>query len=387
MIRGPSGNYDRMIIGGETVEAFVPLPLPPSPKLDLEGPLQQLLESAVHALGRLDSITLLLPDEALFLYAYVRKEAVLSSQIEGTQSSLSDLLLFELEDVPGVSEDDVHEVSNYVVAMEHGLERLKSGFPLSNRLIRETHGILLSQDRGSTKSPGEFRRSQNWIGGTRPGNAVYVPPPHTVLQDCMADFERFLHRNDDGLPVLLRAGLAHVQFETIHPFLDGNGRVGRLLITLLLCQAGVLHQPMLYLSLYFKQYRSEYYELLNNVRLTGNWEAWLTFFLEGVKLTAEGAVSTVERLNTMFRQDRNRIEEVAGRKAGSALRVHEALKSQMLLSLRAARFITSLSFHATASAMSLLVSLGIAREITGKQRNRLYVYDEYLSILNEGTEV
>lgn len=387
MERGPSGNYDRMIIGGETVEAFVPLPLPPSPKLDLEGPLQQLLESAVHALGRLDSITLLLPDEALFLYAYVRKEAVLSSQIEGTQSSLSDLLLFELEDAPGVPEDDVHEVSNYVAAMEHGLERLKNGFPLSNRLIRETHGILLSQGRGSTKSPGEFRRSQNWIGGTRPGNAVYVPPPHTVLQECMADFERFLHSNDDGLPVLLRAGLAHVQFETIHPFLDGNGRVGRLLITLLLCQAGVLHQPMLYLSLFFKQYRSEYYELLNNVRLTGNWEAWLTFFLEGVKLTAEGAVATVERLNTMFRQDRNRIEEVAGRKAGSALRVHEALKSQMLLSLRAARLITSLSFHATASAMSLLVSLGIAREITGKQRNRLYVYDDYLSILNEGTEV
>lgn len=387
MERGPSGNYDRMVIGGEPVEAFVPLPLPPSPKLDLEGPLQQLLESAVHALGRLDSITLLLPDEALFLYAYVRKEAVLSSQIEGTQSSLSDLLLFELEDAPGVPEEDVHEVSNYVAAMEHGLERLKNGFPLSNRLIRETHGILLSQGRGSTQSPGEFRRSQNWIGGTRPGNAVYVPPPHTVLQECMADFERFLHSNDDGLPVLLRAGLAHVQFETIHPFLDGNGRVGRLLITLLLCQAGVLHQPMLYLSLYFKQYRSEYYELLNNVRLTGNWEAWLTFFLEGVKLTAEGAVATVERLNSMFRQDRNRIEEVAGRKAGSALRVHEALKSQMLLSLRAARLITSLSFHATASAMSLLVSLGIAREITGKQRNRLYVYDHYLSILNEGTEV
>ena len=387
MERGPSGNYDRMIIGGETVEAFVPLPLPPSPKLDLEGPLQQLLESAILAIGRLDSITTLLPDEELFLYAYVRKEAVLSSQIEGTQSSLSDLLLFELEDAHGTPNIDVYEVSSYIAAMEYGLKRLKDDFPLSNRLIREVHKILLSHGRGSSKSPGEFRRSQNWIGGTRPGNAAYVPPPHTVLQDCMADFERFLHRNDDGLPVLLRAGLAHVQFETIHPFLDGNGRVGRLLITLLLCQAGVLHQPMLYLSLYFKQYRSEYYELLNNIRLTGNWEAWLTFFLEGVKSTADGAVATVERLNVMFIHDRNRIEAVAGRKTGSVLRVHEALKSQMILSLRAARLVTSLSFNTTASAMNLLVSLGIAREITGKHRNRLYVYDEYLSVLNEGTEV
>lgn len=386
MVRGPSGNYERMTIGGETIQAFVPLPLPPNPRLDLEGPLQQLLESAVLALGRLDSITTLLPDEELFLYAYVRKEAVLSSQIEGTQSSLSDLLLFELEDAPGAPNADVHEVSNYVAAMEHGLKRLKDDFPLSNRLIREVHEILLSHGRGSSKSPGEFRRSQNWIGGTRPGNAVYVPPPHTVLQDCMADFERFLHRDADGLPVLLRAGLAHVQFETIHPFIDGNGRVGRLLITLLLCHAGILHQPMLYLSLYFKQYRSEYYEMLNNVRLTGNWEAWLTFFLEGVRLTADGAVVTVERLNVMFRRDRNRIEEVAGRKAGSAIRVHEALKSQMLLSLPATRLETGLSFQATASAMALLVSLGIAREITGKRRNRLYVYDKYLSILNEGTE-
>jgi len=387
MERGLTGTYDLLNIEGDTVKAFVPLPLPPKPGLDLDGPLQQLLESAVHALGRLDSITLLLPDEALFLYAYVRKEAVLSSQIEGTQSSLSDLLLFELEDVPGVPEDDVHEVSNYVAAMEHGLERLKSGFPLSNRLIRETHGILLSQGRGSTKSPGEFRRSQNWIGGSRPGNAIYVPPPHTVVQDCMASLERFLHAEDDGLPVLLRAGLAHVQFETIHPFLDGNGRVGRLLITMLLCHAGILHQPMLYLSLYFKQHRNEYYELLNNVRLTGNWEAWLTFFLEGVKRTADSAVGTVEQLNNTFKRDRSRIEGVAGRRVGSALRIHEVLKSHLLLSLAAACKETGLSFQAAASTMDLLVRLGIAREITGKRRNRLYVYDEYLSILNEGTEV
>ena len=385
MERGLTGTYDHLTIGGETVKAFVPTPLPPKPGLNLNGTLQQLLESAVHALGRLDSITMLLPDEALFQYAYVRKEAVLSLQIEGTQSSLSDLLLFELENVPGIPTDDVHEVSNYVAAMEHGLDRLKNGFPLSNRLIREIHGILLSQGRGDTKSPGEFRRSQNWIGGSRPGNAIYVPPPHTVVQDCMAAFERFLHTEDDGLPVLLRAGLTHVQFETIHPFLDGNGRVGRLLITMLLCHAKILHQPMLYLSLYFKQNRTEYYALLNDVRLTGTWESWLTFFLEGVKLTADGAVDTVKQLNNMFRNDRNRIEEVADRRVGSALRVHEALKSHLLLSLAATREETGLSFQTTDSTMDLLVRMGIAREITGKRRNRRYVYDRYLTILNEGT--
>ena len=263
-------------------------------------------------LGRLDGVSTLLPDEALFLYAYVRKEAVLSSQIEGTQSSLSDLLLFELEEATGVPLDDVREVSNYVAALEHGLPRLRENFPLSNRLIREIHGVLLSSGRGRNKTPGEFRRSQNWIGGSRPGNASFVPPPHTTVPDCMTAFERFLHAKDDGLPVLLRAGLAHLQFETIHPFLDGNGRVGRLLITLLLCHAGLLRQPLLYLSLYFKQHRSDYYDLLNHVRRTGDWEAWLAFFLEGVKQTAEGAVSTAKRLSRMFQDDRKRIQAAGG---------------------------------------------------------------------------
>ena len=250
--------------------------------------------------------------EALFLYAYVRKEAVLSSQIEGTRSSLSDLLLFELEEAPGVPLDDVREVSNYVAALHYGLSRLRENFPLSNRLLRETHGVLLSRGRGSDQLPGEFRRSQNWIGGSRPGNAAFVPPPHTAVPDCMAALERFLHAEDDGLSVLLRSGLAHVQFETIHPFLDGNGRVGRLLITLLLCQAGLLRQPLLYLSLYFKQHRGVYYDLLNHVRRSGDWEAWLAFFLEGVKLTAEGAVSTAQRLSRMFQDDRNRIQAAGG---------------------------------------------------------------------------
>jgi Fic family protein len=265
MKRGETGRYEVITAGGESVRAFVPAALPPVPPLALDGPLQQALEAAVLALGRLDGVSTLLPDKSLFLYAYVRKEAVLSSQIEGTQSSLSDLLLFELDEAPGVPLDDVVEVSNYVAALEHGLARLREGFPLSNRLIREIHGVLLSRGRGSGKDPGEFRRSQNWIGGSRPGNATFVPPPHTAVPDCMAALERFLHAGDDGLPVLVRAGLAHVQFEAIHPFLDGNGRVGRLLVTFLLCHAAVLREPLLYLSLHFKQHRATYYDLLDRV--------------------------------------------------------------------------------------------------------------------------
>ncbi len=385
MQRGEIGRYEVTSIGGERVRAFVPEPLPPNPALVLDGPLQQALESAVLALGRLDGVSTLLPDEALFLYAYVRKEAVLSSQIEGTQSSLSDLLLFELDEAPGVPFDDVVEVSNYVAALNHGLRRLRENFPLSNRLLCEIHGVLLSRGRGSGKTPGEFRRSQNWIGGTRPGNAVFVPPPHTAVPDCMAAFEHFLHAEDDGLPVLLRAGLAHVQFETIHPFLDGNGRVGRLLVTFLLCQAGVLHEPLLYLSLYFKQHRATYYELLNHVRRTGDLESWLSFFLEGVRVTAEGAVVTSRRLSEMFASDRAAIEQ-GGRRVGSVLRVHEVLKERPVLSLSEISNRTTLSFPAASSAMERLVKYGIAREITGKRRGRVFVYDGYLSILNEGLE-
>ena len=384
MQRGTSGSYKVAIVGGERVRAFVPAPLPPRPSLRMHGPLQQELESAVLALGRLDSIATLLPDRALFLYAYVRKEAVLSSQIEGTQSSLSDLLLYELDEAPGVPVHDVREVANYVAALNHGLQRLRDDFPLSNRLIREIHQVLLSGGRGSTKAPGEFRRSQNWIGGTRPGNAVFVPPPHTAVPDCMTELERFLHAKDDGLPMLLRAALAHVQFETIHPFLDGNGRVGRLLITLLLCHAEMLREPLLYLSLYFRQHRSTYYEMLNQVRRTGDWEAWLTFFLEGVRITAEGAVAAAQRLSGMFQNDRIKIQATSGRRAGSVLRLHDALKSQPILSLPAACRITTLSFATASAAIQVLVRNGIAREVTGKRRNRIFVYDRYLAILNEG---
>ena len=385
MRRGETGRYEVATTGGESVRAFVPAPLPPAPPLAFEGGLERSLEAAVLAVGRLDGVSTLLPDKALFLYAYVRKEAVFSSQIEGTQSSLSDLLLFELDEAPGVPLDDVVEVSNYVAALDHGLARLREGFPLSNRLIREIHGVLLAQGRGSSKDPGQFRRSQNWIGGSRPGNAVFVPPPHTAVPDCMAALERFLHAEDDGLPVLVRAGLAHVQFETIHPFLDGNGRVGRLLITFLFCHARLLREPLLYLSLYLKQNRATYYALLDRVRREGDWEAWLAFFLDGVRETAESAVSTAQRLATMF-QDHRRQVEPAGRRVGSALRVHEALKARPILSLPAICDATGLSFPAASSGMDLLAGLGIARELTGKRRNRLFVYDRYLAILNEGTE-
>ena len=385
MRRGTTGRYHVRDYGGEQVRAFVPAPLPPDPHLSLDGDLQQLLERALISLGRLDSVTALLPEPALFIYAYVRKEAVLSSQIEGTQSSFSDLVQFESGEAAGAPLDDVLEVSSYVAALYHGLERLRGGFPLSNRLFREIHGVLLSTGRGSEKSPGEFRTSQNWIGGSRPGNAAFVPPPPTEVADCMGELERFLHATDDGLPVLVRAGLAHVQFETIHPFLDGNGRVGRLLVTFLLWEAGVLQEPILYLSLYLKQHRSTYYDLLDGVRRTGDWEAWLAFFLKGVRETAEAAVATSIRLSDMVAEDAAKIEGL-GRLAPSTLRVHQAMTTHPVRSLSQVCEHTGLAFSTASSAMEALVELGIAREVTGRRRGRMFAYDGYLSILNEGTE-
>jgi Fic family protein len=350
------------------------------------APLQLTLERAQVAIGRLDALSTLLPDTRLFLYSYVRKEAVLSSQIEGTQSSLSDLLLFEFDEAPGVPLDDVVEVSNYVAALEHGLNRLRGGFPLATRLVREIHAHLMAKGRGSDKAPGEFRRSQNWIGGSRPGTAHFVPAPPHLVEECMSDLDRFLNVEPRELPVLIRAGLAHVQFETIHPFLDGNGRVGRLLITLLLCNDGMLKEPMLYLSLYLKQHRAEYYERLDAVRREGDWEGWLTFFLEGVAQTADSAVAAAQRLVARFEEDQKSIRE-AGRVTGSALRVHQAMQERPITSLNSVVERSGLSFPTAATAMRQLEKLGIARELTGKRRNRLYSYDAYIRILNEGTEV
>jgi Fic family protein len=346
--------------------------------------IQKALERASIAVGRLDSVSTLLPDTALFLYTYVRKEAVLSSQIEGTQSSLSDLLLFELEEAPGVPIDDVLEVSNCVAALNHGLARLRGGFPVSSRLIREIHGVLLARGRGSEKEPGEFRRSQNWIGGTRPGNAVYVPPPHEEVGPSISELERFLHDGGEGLPVIVKAALAHVQFESIHPFLDGNGRVGRLLVTLLLCAGEILREPLLYLSLYLKENRDEYYRLLDACRTDGEWEAWLDFFLEGVAATADDAVRTARGLVDMFDADRAKIQGL-GRRAGSALRVHETLKSRPVLLLPEVVARSGLSFPTASAGMDALESLGIVRELTGKKRNRVFAYSRYLSLLSEGT--
>ena len=385
MNRGLTGEYQVTTVNGESVRAFVPAPLPPEPPLHLSGARQRLLESATLALGRLDSITLLLPDPGLFLYAYVRREAVLSSMIEGTQSSLSDLLLFEIEGASGVPFEDVVEVSNYVAALDHGMRRLGDGFPLCNRLIREMHGLLLSRGRGSDKTPGEFRRSQNWIGGTRPGNAYFVPPPPDRVEDCMAALERFLHDENNPYPALIKAALAHVQFETIHPFLDGNGRIGRLLIAYILHHDGVLSEPLLYLSLYFKEHRQEYYRLLDAVRTEGDWETWLDFFLEGIEETARNAVQTAQRLVEVFHEDESSIQD-QGRVASTGLRVFNALREKPLTSLNEVCNRTGLSFPASSKGMEVLVNLGVAREITGQRRNRIFAYDRYLAILSEGTE-
>ncbi len=381
-----SGQYILTSSVGEEVRAFVPDPLPPPTDLDLKAEDQDLIERANRALGRLDGVTTLLPDTQLFLYLYVRKEAVLSSQIEGTQSSLSDLLLYESDEVPGVPMDDVVEVSNYVAALNHGLERLEEGFPLSLRLIREIHGILLREGRGSEKEPGEFRRSQNWIGGTRPGNATYVPPPPNKVVGCMGALEKFLHDDPVRTPTLIKAGLAHVQFETIHPFLDGNGRVGRLLITLLLCQEGALTKPILYLSLYFKAHRDRYYELLQKVRKEGAWREWLRFFLEGVKETSAQAVEAARSILERFEEDRLKIRDSLGRSANSALRMHEFLQENPVVTTSRAAEEMTISRPTITSALENLQDLGIVREMTGKERYRVYAYDEYLSILHEGTE-
>lgn len=385
MRRGATGDWIATTTGNAVVRAFVPAPLPPVPPLVIDGQLQAELDAALVALGRLDSVTALLPDPALFLYAYVRKEAVLSSQIEGTQSSLSDLLLFEIDEAPGVPLDDVSEVSSYVAALEHGVARLRGGFPLSNRLLREVHEVLLAKGRGSDKHPGEFRRSQNWIGGTRPGNAIFVPPPPDRVESCMTALERFLNDEPQSTSILLKAALAHAQFETIHPFLDGNGRVGRLLVTLLLHQAAVLQDPLLYLSLFLKKHRSHYYDLLQRVRTDGDWETWVQFFAEGVRETADGAVLTAKRLVALFEADRSRIEGLRGG-TGSVLRVHDALRHSPLTSAKRLSAATGISIPTINSALAALEQLGIARETTGRKRDRLFSYAEYLRLLSDESD-
>lgn len=385
MLRGPSGRFETgSTLGGESVRPFVPTPLPPTPPLVLDE-LRELIDQAHLALGRLDAITTLLPEPALFLYPYVRKEAVLSSQIEGTRSTLTDLLLLELDEAPGVPLDDTNQVLAYVRAMRRGQDLLGEGLPVCIRLLTQVHAVLLETGRGSEKTPGEIRRSQNWIGGARPGVAEFVPPPPGLVLDCLGDLDRFLNDQPKRTPTLIKAGLAHVQFETIHPFLDGNGRVGRLLIALLLAAEGLLKEPLLYLSLFFRQHRERYFELLQTVRRDGDWEAWLSFFLTGVATTAKQATDSAFRLNELFRTDRARIESI-GRPASSALRVYHELMRHPIMAIPECARRTGMSEPTVASSMKRLESMGVLREITGKLRGRLYAYDGQLAILNEGID-
>ncbi|MGP3699725.1 Fic family protein [Rhodobacter sp. NSM] len=377
------GRFVETPVAGEIVRAFVPPPLPPDPSIDVLSLLERL-SLAERALGRLDGITMLLPRQELFLYMYVRKEAVLSSQIEGTQSTLTDLLRFETDAQAGEPIDDIREVSNYVDAMMFGLERL-GDLPLSLRLIREMHARLLQSGRGGTKNPGEFRRSQNWIGGSRPGNALFVPPPVTELDAALGALEAFMHEKQSRLPALIKAGLLHVQFETIHPFLDGNGRIGRLLVTLYLCVNGVLRKPLLYLSLYLKTRRTDYYRLLQEVREHGSWEAWLEFFLDGVAETANQAFDAATRIVELFKQDRELITAESER-AGSVLRIHDLMQQNPYVTSKQLVERSGLSTPTVNAALADLERLGIVEEVTGRRRGRVFGYRRYLAILSEGTD-
>jgi Fic family protein len=383
MKRSLQGRYTKVAAAGKAFKAFVPAPLPPKPPVEWTPALRARFDAALVALGRLDAVTDLLPNVSLLLYSFVRKEAVLSSMIEGTQSSLADLMLYELDEQPGVPVEDAREVSLYVAALEHGLKRLRGGFPLSLRLLREVHRVLLGHGRGERHTPGEFRRSQVWIGGTRPGNAVFVPPPASEVAECLKHFERFLHDKPASTPPLVKAALAHVQFETIHPFLDGNGRVGRLLIALQLAADGLLREPLLYLSLHFKEHRRTYYELLNRVRESGDWESWLEFFADAVLASATQAASSSKRLLELAANDARRTEGL-GRAAASALAVHRALQRQPIATAASLVAATGLTPATVNKSLAHLERIGVVAELTRKLRGRVFSYARYVEILNEG---
>jgi len=379
------GKYVKVSVTSEPYQAYVPAPLPFSPMLNMET-LQPLLDKANHSLGKLDNIISLLPDITLLLYFYLRKEALFSSQIEGTQSSFNDLLMYESKQTPNVPIDDIEEVVHYIDAMNHGLNRMANDFPLSLRLIKEIHAILLCGGRGSNKQPGEFRSSQNWIGGTRPGNAAFVPPPPDRLTECMGNLEFYLNDKCGKFPTLVKAAISHVQFETIHPFLDGNGRTGRLLITFLLCAEGLLQKPALYLSLYFKKHRKTYYELLNRTRddATG-WEAWVEFFLEGVTETAEETIISTKRIVALFDEDRTKIKTLKRAMPG-ALKAFEYLQRKVLVTIPNLAHAMKVSQPTATAALKNLEELGIVKEVSGKKRDKLFSYEAYLNIIAQDTE-
>jgi Fic family protein len=385
MRRRTTGQYRIIAAASERFKAFVPTALPPKPPLVWSPALRRRFDEALLALGRLDAVTALLPNASLLLYSFVRKEAVLSSQIEGTQSSLADLLLYEIDEQPGVPVEDAREVSRCVAALELGLKKLRAGLPVCMRLLCEMHKVLMAHPHGRGKAPGEIRRSQVWIGGTRPGNAVFVPPPVDALPDALRHFERFLNDEPEPVPPLIKAALAHVQFETIHPFLDGNGRIGRLLIVLQLIADGVLREPMLYPSLFFKRHRALYYDLLNAVRVDGDWERWLDFFAEGVEVCATQGVATANTLLQLVNEDRDRVATL-GRAAQSALVVHQALQRQPIATSGTLVDATGLTPATVNKSLAHLATLGIVSELTNRQRGRVFSYHRYVENLTAELE-
>ena len=382
-VKRETGHYREQLADGEAYTCYIPKKLPPDPPVQIEK-FYSLLDKAGVALGALNGIRINLPDASLFLSVFAKKEAVLSSQIEGTQSSLSDLLLFESE--KKAARGDETEIANYISAMNYGMEKIHS-LPLSRRLLCEIHEKLLSGGsgvRGSEKQPGQVRTSQNWIGGTRPGNAVFVPPPPDAVADCLSDLEKFLHDESAPLPVLIKAALVHVQFETIHPFLDGNGRLGRLLIIFMLCLSGLLKEPLLYLSLFFKTHKKEYYRLLQSVREDGDFEAWIEFFLTAVQETAERVFQTSQDIVSLFEKDGKRIKSMKKDTAG-VLKTYEFLKKQPVSDTKKIVQETSASIRTVLRSLKTLEEINIAKEITGRYHNKIFIYKDYIDILDEGT--
>lgn len=384
MDRGVTGTYVPSIAGGVVCQAFVPAPLPPQPALLMDSKLQSRINAAMLALGRLDAISTLLPDARLFLYSYVRKEAVMSSQIEGTQSSLSDLMLYEMEGLPGVPMDDVQEVSCYVSALELGVQRIRDGEPIAYRLLTDMHKALMTSGRGISKGPGEFRKHQVWLGGHRADEAAFVPAPANELAECWAALERFLNDVPDATDPLIKAALAHVQFETIHPFMDGNGRLGRLLIPLILTDGKVLSEPLLYLSVFFKKHRQVYYDKLQQVRLTGDWEGWLLFFVDAVADTATQAVNTAQQLNALRAEHRAQLSSL-GRMAPSAQQVLDVLFEYPIINIATLVKQAGITPATAGKVLDRLSQpeLNIVRELTGQKRNRIFAYSAYIDVLNQ----
>ena len=371
MERGIQGKLIKCSVTSECYEAYIPNRLPPQPEIDMQS-VYPLLEKANQSIGALNGVISAVPDSAVINYMYVRKEALLSSQIEGTQSTLDDLLKYEANQTQGIPVEDASEVSSYVAALNYGISKINDGFPLALRLIREIHARLLTNTRGNTKRPGEFRTSQNWIGGTRPGNARFVPCPPDKLPDILGELEKFIN-TEDAVPSLIKAALIHVQFETIHPFLDGNGRLGRLLITLFLCARGLLKSPFLYLSLFFKKNRSLYYEYLNNVRYQGDWESWIKFFLEGIIETSNDARETIMQIQKLFALDEEKIEAL-GKAKTSTKTVFAQFEQKPILTVAEIESKIKLSRPTIISSVNRLIGLGILINTSEKKWGQTYAY-------------